>query len=52
MKRNKAEEKRLKAAFKRALDKELREHKSSFRVFWVLRCLVILCIVRQFFLHN
>ena len=31
---------------------ELREHKSSFRVFWVLRCLVILCIVRQFFLHN
>ena len=37
---------------KDAVNMELREHKSSFRVFWVLRCLVILCIVRQFFLHN
>ena len=37
---------------KDAVNMELREHKSSFRVFWILRCLVILCIVRQFFLHN
>ena len=35
-----------------AVNMELREHKSSFAVFWVLRGLVILCIVRQFFLHN
>ena len=31
---------------------ELKEHKSSFIVFYVLRILVILCMVRQFFLHN
>lgn len=31
---------------------ELKEHKSSFIVFYILRILVILCMVRQFFLHN
>lgn len=46
MKRDKQEEKRLKAAFKRALDKELREHKSSFVVFYVLRLLVLVALAR------
>ena len=32
--------------------KELREHKSSFIVFYILRALVIVTLVRQIFLHN
>ena len=47
MKRSKEEDKRLKAAFRRALDKELREHKSSFIVFYILRALVLVALVRQ-----
>ena len=31
---------------------ELREHKSSFIVFYTLRVLVIITLVRQIFLHN
>lgn len=34
---------------KRAIEMELREHKSSFFVYCLLRTLVILCMIRQFF---
>ena len=34
----------LKKTFKRAMDKELREHKSSFIVFYILRALVIVSL--------
>lgn len=34
---------------KRAIELELREHKSSFVVYCLLRALVILCMIRQFF---
>ena len=47
MKRNKEESRRGKAAFKRALDKELREHKSSFIVFYILRALVLVSLARM-----
>lgn len=39
-------------AFRQAVDMELKEHKSTFIVFSVLRTLVIVCMVRQAFLHN
>ena len=38
--------------FYEAMTMELREHKSSFIVYWVLRLLVILSAVRQFFNGN
>lgn len=38
--------------FRQAVQMELREHRSSFVVFSVLRILVVVCMVRQFFLHN
>lgn len=38
--------------WKRALDMELREHRSSFAVYVILRFLVILAMIRQFFLGN
>lgn len=38
--------------WKQALQMELREHRSSFRVYMVLRVLVILTMIRQFFLGN
>lgn len=38
--------------FKAALDMELREHRSSFIVYMVLRALVILCMVLQIMNHN
>jgi hypothetical protein len=34
------------------MDRELREHKSSFIVFYALRALVLAVLVRQMFLHN
>ena len=37
---------------KQAMEKELREHKSSFIVFYILRLLVIAVLVRQTFLRN
>ena len=37
---------------RRAVEMELKEHRSSFLVFSVLRILVIVCLVRQAFLHN
>ena len=42
----------LKKTFKQAMAQELREHKSSFIVFYTLRVMVIITLVRQIFLHN
>lgn len=47
MKQTKQEKKQYKKAFKEAMDRELREHKSSFIVFYVLRALVLVALVRQ-----
>ena len=47
MKRSNEEKKRRNSTFRQALDKELREHKSSFIVFYVLRALVLVALVRQ-----
>lgn len=38
--------------WKKALNMELREHRSSFAVYMILRFLVILAMIRQFFLGN
>ena len=51
MKRNR-EKKQYKKAFKEAMAKELREHRSSFLVFYVLRLLVLVSLVRQTMLGN
>ena len=40
---------REKKSFRQAMTKELREHKSSFIVFYTLRLLVIVIFVRQLF---
>ena len=48
----KQEKKREKKNFRKAMEKELREHKSSFIVFYTLRLLVLVVLVRQLFLHN
>ncbi len=52
MKKIKRERGWRKKTFKQAMAKELREHKSSFIVFYILRALVIVTLVRQIFLHN
>jgi len=44
--------KREKKSFRQAMAKELREHKSSFIVFYTLRLLVMVVLVRQLFLHS
>jgi hypothetical protein len=44
--------KREKKSFRQAMAKELREHKSSFIVFYTLRVLVMVVLVRQLFLHS
>lgn len=53
---DKAAKKRVKRqekkSFRQAMDKELREHKSSFVVFYVLRLLVIVILVRQVMLRS
>ena len=49
---SKQEKKREKKQFRRAMDRELREHRSSFLVFYTLRLLVLVVLVRQLFLHN
>ena len=41
---------REKKNFRQAMEKELREHKSSFIVFYTLRLLVIVIFVRQIFI--
>ncbi len=52
MKQDKREKKQRKQIFKQAMDKELREHKSSFLVFYTLRALVLVILVRQIMLRN
>ena len=52
MKKMKKERGWLKKTFKQAMAQELREHKSSFIVFYTLRVMVIITLVRQIFLHN
>lgn len=47
MKQSKHEKRQYKKAFKEAMNRELREHKSSFIVFYILRALVIVALVRQ-----
>ena len=44
--------KREKKHMRQALDQEVREHRSSFIVFYTLRLLVLVVLVRQLFLHN
>lgn len=44
--------KREKQNFRQAMEKELREHRSSFIVFYTLRILVIVTLVRQIMLRN
>ena len=46
------EKKREKKHFRKAMEKALREHRSSFIVFYTLRLLVLVVLVRQLFLHN
>ena len=46
MKRTKREKKQYKKAFREAMARELREHKSSFIVFYILRLLVIAVLVQ------
>ena len=46
------EKKQYKKAFREAMDRELREHRSSFIVFYVLRLLVLVVLVRQIMLAN
>ncbi|MBQ8852413.1 MAG: hypothetical protein IJZ66_08265, partial [Oscillibacter sp.] len=45
--RQKQEKKKAGVRFRQALDKELREHKSSFIVFYILRALVLVVLVRN-----
>ena len=52
MKRTRKEKKQYKKAFQEAMARELREHKSSFIVFYILRLLVIVVLVRQLMLAN
>ncbi len=48
----KDEKKKAREKFSKLLNFELREHKSSFIVFSILRAIVIIIMVRQFFLGN
>ena len=48
----KRDQRRKKQNFKQAMNRELREHKSSFIVFLALRLLVGVSMVRQLFLHS
>ena len=52
MKRTKSEKKWLKRTFREAKDRELREHKSSFIVFYTLRLLVLVVLVRQLMMRH
>ena len=52
MKRTRKEKRQYKKAFQEAMAKELREHRSSFIVFLILRLLVIVVLVRQLMLAN
>ena len=48
----KQEKKREKRNFRQAMARELREHRSSFIVFYTLRILVLVALVLHFILHN
>ena len=52
MKRTKSEKKWLKRTFREAMARELREHKSSFIVFYTLRLLVLVVLVRQLMMRH
>ena len=52
MKRTRSEKKWLKRTFREAMDRELREHKSSFIVFSTLRLLVLVVLVRQLMMQH
>lgn len=52
MKKTRQEKKREKKSFRQAMNRELREHRSSFIVFYVLRLSVIVIFVRQAMLGN
>ena len=51
-KQEKREKKISKQQFHQALQKELKEHKSSFLVFYALRALAFVSLVRQIMLDN
>ena len=51
-KMTKQEKKTEKKNFRQAMARELREHRNSFIVFYVLRFLVLVSLVRQIMLHN
>lgn len=51
-KKDRIQKKWEKETFKKAVQMELREHRSSFLVFYILRFLVVVSMVRQLFLHN
>ena len=48
----KLKKQREKRSFRQAMNKELREHKSSFFVFYILRFLVLVVLVRQAVMRN
>ena len=52
MKKTRQEKQREKKSFRQAMDRELREHKSSFLVFYILRALVIVVFIRQVMLGS
>ena len=46
------EKRQRRKEFRQAIEMELKEHRSTFIVFYILRFLVLVCLVRQAFLHN
>lgn len=52
MRQSKKEKKWRVKTFQAAMAQELREHKSSFIVFYILRALVLVVLTRQIFLHR
>ena len=52
MKKDKSTRKKQRKEFFKALDMEIREHKSSFAVYVILRALVVLCMILQIFNRN
>ena len=52
MKRTRKEKRQYKKAFQEAMTRELREHRSSFIVFSILRLLVVVVLVHQLMLAN
>ena len=52
MKKDKNTRKKRRNELFKALDMEIREHKSSFAVYVILRALVVLCMILQIFNKN